>query len=202
MNQLPNPSDQKVSVFKLNVRDDRKTHKRDILHKNQTEEEVVATVVELTDVDAIQTTTDASTNEPSTDTTTDLPDPTTTTTISATAATTLPPDTPETTTQPISITTPTTTAEIPTSASVIDTGFQPLLNFYYGGTPNENANYIYFTTNEPTQDLAPSTENPIVAHKRSDHSGDFKPSIQYQYRNYRYDTDSHFVPIVGTQQIF
>lgn len=191
LNRLPNPYDQKVSVLNLLVRDDRQTHKRDIVHRNHTEEEVVATVHEITDINSIETTTDTSQNETSTHSTSN---PSSSTTPTEAASST---DTSETVTQPS-----TSKPEIATApSSIIDTGFYPLVNYYYGGTPNENASLIYFTTNNPTEDLSPPTEEPAVAKDRSD-SNNFKPSIQYEYQNYRIRTDPHFVPIVGTQQIF
>lgn len=186
-----------MSFLNLNVQDDRKTHKRDIEQKNRTEDEVVATVVEVIATGASETTTETTiptTNEPIVDSTTE---PTNTNA----------PETMETTTQPISTeaaptaaaaassTTQTTSASI----SVVDPGFQPILDFYYGGTPNENANFIYLTTSQP--ELVPTTQKPNTANDRSDTNA-FKPSIQYEYRNYRYDTDSHFVPIVGAKQVF
>lgn len=177
-------SDKNVSV----LNDDRKTHKRDIEHKNKTEDEVVATVVEIIITEPSETTTATSptTTEPGIDSTT--------TESTNTIAT----ETTETTTQTVPETTSSTTESTSAQISVIDNGFQPILDFYYGGTPNENANFIYLTTSKP--DLSP-TDSPNTSNDRSD-SSIFKPSIQYEYRNYRYDTDSHFVPIVGTKQIF
>lgn len=198
-------NDKNVSFLNLNMRDDRKTHKRDIAHKNQTEDEVVATVVELiaTEPSQTDTTTDASTSESSVDPTTvstssNAPETTETSTQPLPPTTVAPPPPAATTTTPA-----TTTEATSASISVVDPGFQPILDFYYGGTPNENANFIYFTTSKPADDLQPPTEipNPSSANDRSD-KNDFKPSIQYEYQNYRYDTDTHFVPIVGTKQIF
>lgn len=174
-------SDKNVSV----LNDDRKTHKRDIEHKNKTQDEVVATVVEIIITEPSETTT--ATTEPGIDSTT------TTESTNTNAMETI-----ETTTQTVPETTSSTTESTSAQISVIDNGFQPILDFYYGGTPNENANFIYLTTSKP--DLSP-TDSPDTSNDRSD-SSIFKPSIQYEYRNYRYDTDSHFVPIVGTKQIF
>lgn len=182
-------TDKNVSFLNLNVRDDRKNRKRDIEQKNQTEDEVVATVVEITTTESAADTTANPTSELAVDSTTE--------TIATNA-----PTTSETITQTISTTTPSTTEATSSAAtSGVDSGFQPILNFYYGGTPNENANFIYFTTAEPDLDLAPPTDNSNTPNDRND-LGEFKPSVQYEYRNYRYDTDSHFVPIVGNKQIF
>lgn len=91
----------------------------------------------------------------------------------------------------------------------IDYEFQPIYTFYYGGEPNENADTIFITTTDQ-----PSTENVISSSSSSSPSlihnslderndlNDFKPSIQYEYKNYRYDVDEHFIPIVGEKQIF
>lgn len=173
------------------MRDDRKTHKRDIVHKNHTEDEVVATVMEITESvpTANSTTATESGMETTTATETEIPNSTegtvSTSTVSETEA---PSPTP----------TPTTNTTSGPTPSPID----PILSFYYGGNPNENAGSIYFTTIEPNQNLAPPTEKPNVQANDRNDNGVFKPSIQYTYRNYRYDTDPHFVPIVGTKQIF
>lgn len=191
--------DPNVSVFNLNVRDDRKTHKRDIEHKNQTDgEAVVATVVEITDLAAAATTTmPTSTTAPISlvQTTTEIPEmqtaaPATTTTTPAAI------NTPSTSTSPSP-----STSTTPTENSPTQSGFQPILNVYYGGAPNEYANSVYFTTSEPTENLEQPTEKPQSASDSNDF-GKFRPSIQYEYRNYRYDTDNHFVPIIGAKQIF
>ncbi|XP_031618372.1 uncharacterized protein LOC116337716 [Contarinia nasturtii] len=173
-----------VGLFNLNIRDDRKTHKRDIVHKTITDNEVVATVVEITDINIDKTTTatSAATSEPDIYTTTESNESQTTETIEST-----------TSSIPSS-----STSENPT-ASIVDTGFQPILNFYYGGTPN--ANYIYITTAEPIQEPTPSTELPNTINDRYDW-GEFKPSIQYEYRNYRFKPDKHFVPVAGTKQVY
>lgn len=196
--------DPNVSVFNLNVRDDRKTHKRDIEQKNQTDvEAVVATVVEITEMAAATTPSAATTAAPTSaigslvQTTTEIPEmqtvavPATTTTTAANTSST-----------PTSPPPPTSTSTTSTTESAQgQSGFQPLLNVYYGGAPNDYANLVYFTTSEPAENLEPPTEKPQMASDRNDH-GKFRPSIQYEYRNYRYDTDSHFVPIVGAKQIF
>lgn len=186
-NDLDSTSNNEQERKKSNIRGDtRKSHKRDIEQKNQTENEIAATVVEITDVDIVDTTTVASITEPLVDSTTktETPDLQTTTV-----------ETTETTTQPIP-----TVPIVPIPSTTTETN-AAIVGFYYGGSPNENADYIYFTTSQPTQNLAPPTENPNVAKDRSDFR-DFRPSIQYEYRNYRYNTDPHFIPIVGTKQIF
>lgn len=174
-----------VGLLNLNVHDDRKTHKRDIEHKTKTDDEVVATVVEITDADIDDTTTVASTSEPIVDSTTQIIETT------------------EKTTETLESTTPSpaTSTTQQTNSQLVNPGFQPILNYYYGGTPNENANYIYLTTSAPNEEITASTENPNKFYDRNDF-GEFKPSVQYEYRNYRYNTDSHFIPIVGTKQIF
>lgn len=162
----------------VKTRDDRKTHKRDIEHKKQSDDEIEAEVVEITDSTPHIT----STNEPI-DTTTEILDPTTTAMAESTTAA-----------APLQ-----TTQQTP--AAIVDPGFQPILDFYYGGTPNENANFIYFTTPLATPETTTQSTDPNTLKKRSDF-GQFQPSIRYEYRNYRFNTDNHFIPVVGTQQIF
>lgn len=191
---LTKKSDKHVGFLNLNVRDDRKTHKRDIVHKTKTDDEVVATVMEITD--DIKTTTVCPTSEPATDSTT-------------AAATTEPSElaTTEKTTENIEATTPASppASTIPSStteapfASAVDPGFQPI-GVYYGGTPNDNANYIYFTTPAPSQEIESPTQSPNSISERYDW-GAFRPSLQYEYRNYRFIPDNHFVPVIGTNQI-
>lgn len=195
--------DPNVSVFNLNVRDDRKTHKRDIEHKNQTDvEAVVATVVEIT-TEMAAATADTTTILPPTtaftsaidslvQTTTDIPEMQTV----AAAPTTTTANTPSTSTSTSSPPSTTTNDNSPSQS-----GFQPILNVYYGGTPNEYANLVYFTTSEPSENLEPPTEKPQTASDRNEF-GKFRPSIQYEYRNYRYNTDNHFVPIIDGKQNF
>lgn len=189
--------DPNVSVFHLNVRDDRKT--RDIENKNQTDTEaIVASVVEITTQKSASemaatmasTTTSASPSESLVQSTTAA------TAATSTASTALPIPVTSTSTP-----TPPTTTSTEIASTTQSGQFQPILNIYYGGAPNEYADYVYFTTSEPAQNLEPSTENPQMASDRND-INKFRPSIQYEYRNYRYDTDNHFVPIVGTKQIF
>lgn len=90
---------------------------------------------------------------------------------------------------------------------VINIPVEPII-LYYGGQPNANANTIYITTTEASAatDASQSSisnpnsiENDVV--DRTDFS-EFRPSVQYEYRNYRYDVDNHFIPIVGHKQIF
>lgn len=194
---LTKKSDKHVGFFNLNVRDDRKTHKRDIVHKNtKTDDEVVATVMEITD--DIKTTTVCPTSESVTDSTTATPTPTEPSELATTekttenieATTSSPPQTPSSV--------PSSTTEAP-FASAVDPGFQPI-GFYYGGTPNDNANYIYFTTPAPLQEIESPTENSNTINERYD-LGAFRPSLQYEYRNYRFIPDNHFVPVIGTNKI-
>lgn len=182
-------TDTNVGLMNLHARDNRKTHKRDIEHKTKTDE-VVATVLEITDVD--ETSTIASTNQPIVDS---AAQPTETEVETAT-------ETNEKETEILETTTtlaPSTTMQ--TTASIVDPGFQPIIGYYYGGTPNQNANNIYLTTPSPLDELAPPPDDANSVLDRYDY-GEFKPSIQYEYQNYRYNPDSHFVPIVGTRQIF
>lgn len=184
-------TDRYVGLLNLNARDIRKTHKRDIDHKTKTDE-VVATVLEITDVDIDETSTIASTSQPVVDSTTQPSEAEV-----ATANETNEKEMETTTALAPSSTMQTTT----TTTSDIDPGFQPILGYYYGGTPNQNANNIYFTTTSPLEELASPKDDAITVLDRNDY-GDFKPSIQYEYHNYRFNSDSHFVPIIGTKQIF
>lgn len=163
-------TDTNVGLLNLNARDNRKTHKRDIEPKTKTDE-VVATVLEITDVDIDETSTIASTSQPIVDSTTQ---PTETETGT---------ETNEKETENLETTTtfaqPTT---VQTTASAIEPGFQPILGLYYGGTPNQNANNIYLTTTSPLEELAPPTDDTNNVLDRYDY-GDFKPSIQYEYQN-------------------
>lgn len=100
----------------------------------------------------------------------------------------------------------TVTEQTGTTFSQIE--FQPIYAFYYGGQPNEVANQIHITTANPvqsTETTEATTSKPKLIHNSIDNRSDrseFKPSIQYEYKNYRFDVDEHFVPIVGPQQIF
>lgn len=101
----------------------------------------------------------------------------------------------------------TVTEQTGTTFSQIE--FQPIYAFYYGGQPNEVANQIQITTADPVQSteaMQPSTTSkPKLMHNSIDNRSDrseFKPSIQYEHKSYRFDVDEHFVPIVGPQQIF
>lgn len=142
-----------------------------------------------------------------------------------------------TTTIPMGIATSTTTTAPDDSQSagssavidqaiieIIDTNFEPASGYYYGGQPNPNADFIYFTTTatppnenggsvqtqtvQTVPDSSSANKTPDLIHHsdtpfdRNDVTGMFKPSIQYEYKNYRYDVDEHFVPIVGLKQIF
>lgn len=188
----PDPT---VGVFNSNVRDDRKTYKRDIEHKNQMDgEAITATVVEITEMTS--TTTSAPAGESTIRATTENPEMQTTT-VATTAATTTATSIPITI-RPTSTTTLPPTTEVSTAEN---SELQPISSAYYGGAPNVYANLVYFTTSEPVQNLESPTENPHTASDRSDFSK-FRPSIRYDYQNYRYDTDNHFLPIVGAEHFF
>lgn len=87
-----------------------------------------------------------------------------------------------------------TTTVLPTSATttteIIDGDKDS--GYYYGGHPLPNAELIFITTTD-----GPSSEKATASE-----SAKFQPSIQYEFTNYRYDPDRHFVPIVGTRQIY
>lgn len=96
---------------------------------------------------------------------------------------------------------------------IIDTNLQQIYGFYFGGQPNPDADFTYFTTTESSQGESVTTElsssekpkeTPELIHNSdvSASSRNFKPSIRYEYKNYRYDVDEHFVPIVGLKQVF
>lgn len=67
---------------------------------------------------------------------------------------------------------------------------------YYGGTPLDNADFIYITTTDGPTPLA------ISATGSYNIQNAFRASVPYEFANYRYDPDQHFVPIVGNKQIF
>lgn len=183
------------------VRDeiDRKTHKRDILkqylRRNRDDREVPAEVMEISKPMSNQTTENVIAAE-----TTARPETTT-------EATTMAPQT--TTVTETTGTTETSTAFLPPTFE-----FKPIYAFYYGGQPNEIANHIYITTSDPVQSTestktaatpSTTTASPKLVHNSIENRIDrneFKPSIQYEHKNYRFDVDEHFVPIVGPQQIF
>lgn len=168
-------SDKNVGFLNFNKGDDRKSHKRDIAHKTKTDDEVVATVMEI----AGETTTIAPTTESIAGTTTE---PSESSTIEMAS------EKVESTTASV----PSSTAET-SAAAMVDTDFQPL-NWYYGGTPNENANYIFFTTSSPLLDNQSPTQIPDSISERYDW-GEFKPSLQYEYSNNRFIPANHFYPV-------
>lgn len=170
-------------------KDNRKTHKRNINAKNRTDDEVEASVMELIEGNEQTTLSEAST-ESMLDQTTEnvelstVPDNNGAETSMET-----------TTVQIIPSTSENILPTIPTDVD-INHAFQPIVNYYYGGMPNNNIDQIYLTTSQPevsnTVDPSPDRVDSI----------DFKPSIQYEYRNYRYNVDDHFIPIVGKKQVF
>lgn len=93
----------------------------------------------------------------------------------------------------------TTGPDVPVVSSTTQpiVGIEPSMIYYTGGSPNANANYIYITTMYPEQ-LSNDADNSISRKE----SNEFKPSIQYDYQNYPYDVDTHFIPIVGIKKIF
>lgn len=99
------------------------------------------------------------------------------------------------------------TTQMPSEKPMI-VSFKPIA-FYYGGQPNSIADTIYFTTidppNEQTTNDNDGTQAPNLFHgtaENQDDNGKFKPSIQYEFKNYRFDVDEHFIPIIGPKQIF
>lgn len=60
---------------------------------------------------------------------------------------------------------------------------------YYGGSPLENADLIYITT----------TEGAALADDgfRYDFKPEFRPSVQYEFLDYKVHPELHFVPMVG-----
>lgn len=172
---------------------DRKTHKRDIhehlLSANRDDREVPADVMEITKpLSTDESTENVTVAEPTSES---QPSPETTTTIQ-----------PETTIIDETSEKPETTTELP----LPDFEFKPIYTFYYGGQPNDIADQIYLTTSDAEQSTESmplaSTSSPKLLHNSNENRNEFKPSIQYEYKNYRFNIDEHFVPIVGTQQIF
>lgn len=87
-----------------------------------------------------------------------------------------------------------TTNELSTTQQNV--GIESNINYYTGGSPNANVNYIYITTMNPDQ-LSKGVDSSISSKK----SNEFKPSIRYEYQN-PYDAENHFIPIVGIKKIF
>lgn len=186
--------------------DDRKTRKRNIDPKrNANDDEIDAFVMEITDPSDEMITTE-STVIPTTDESTEV---TTTTTVADTMTTsTTATDTAETlfdsTTSEHAYTPPPELASVLATMPTIigaDDGFKPILDLYYGGTPNENANSIYLTTSKPFESITLPTNVNRPFHSSSN-TNRFQPSVQYEYQNYRHRVDDHFIPIVGLKQIF
>lgn len=175
----------------------RKTHKRNIDPKRKTNDgEIDAFVMEITDPSDDPTATESTvipTTDPITEVIATTSAPTATDTIEILHDST----TQQSETMPVELSS--VLATMPTNIGV-DDGFKPILDYYYGGTPNENANSIYLTTSKPLEivEVAP---NPVVPSDSADLNR-FRPSVQYEYQNYRYPVDKHFVPIIGLKQIF
>lgn len=162
------------------VGDDRKNRKRNVEKANEISgDEVIATVVELTNL----------TNSTNMTSTTEILATTDATTASGTSTT-------EESTTSIS-----TTTDVPLETTT-DGHFKPI-GYYYGNSAFGNIDAIYFTTTNPVQEPSTlsTTNQPNLIHDRSD-SSSFSPSVQYEYQNYRYNVDDHFIPIVGQKQIF
>lgn len=172
-------------------KDNRKTHKRNINAKNRTDDEVEATVMEL--IEGNEQTTiseEGASTESMLDQTTENVESSTVPDNNGSESSM------ETTTvQIIPSTSENILPTIPTDMD-IDHAFQPVVNYYYGGMPNSNIDQIYLTTSQP------EISNTVDPSSDRDDSIDFKPSIQYEYRNYRYNVDDHFIPIVGKKQVF
>lgn len=105
-----------------------------------------------------------------------------------------------------------TTTETTVTARTSDFPFKPIHTYYYGDQPYENANQIYFTTTDSTQTTetiqtampSTTTSSPNLFHNTTENRSvrnAFKPSIQYEFKDSRFDIDEHFVPIVGPKQI-
>lgn len=60
---------------------------------------------------------------------------------------------------------------------------------YYGGSPLENADLIFITTTEE----AALADNGF----RNEFKPEFRPSVQYEFLNYKVHPELHFVPMVG-----
>lgn len=88
-------------------------------------------------------------------------------------------------------------APVVSSTAQPNVWIEPTMNYYTGGSPNANANYIYITTMYP-EPLSSDVDSSISRKN----TNEFKPSIRYEYKNYQYDVDNHFIPIVGIKQIF
>lgn len=187
--------------------DDRKTRKRNIDPKlKTTDDEFDAFVMEITDPSDVITTT-----EPiqATDASTEMDTSTmaAATTITSTSVTDTTETPIETTTAEQVHTTPAQLANVIATVPTLigaDMAFKPMFDhFYYGGTPNENANFIHLTTSNPLEIVEASTThtNTSPLHRPTS-SSRFRPSVQYKYQNYRYPVDDHFIPIVGLKQIF
>lgn len=158
-----------LSNLVAKVNEDRRSHKRNTM--NQRSEEIIASVVEITENNGEMSTEATQSTDATTTDSTDL---------SSYESTSTGPD--------VSIVSSTTQSNV---------GIESSMNYYAGGSPNANANYIYITTMNP-EPLSNDVDNSISRKE----SNEFKPSIQYEYQNYPYDVDTHFIPIVGIKKIF
>lgn len=188
--------------------DDRKTRKRNIDPKLKTvDDEFDAFVMEITDPsDEVTPTEPMQTTDATTETVASTMETATATTISPVIGTDSTESPIESSTAAHAHTTPAQLANVMATMPTLigaDVGFKPMLDFYYGGTPNEHANSIYLTTSKPLEIADTSTPHTNTAPlHRPTSSNRFRPSVQYEYQNYRYRVDDHFIPIVGLKQIF
>lgn len=152
------------------VNENRRSHKRNASDEKKNDE-IIASVVEVTEnkMEISTEALDASTT-----------DSTDSTDLNSYESTTNEPDIP-----------------IVSSTMQQNVAIDPTMNYYTGGSPNDNVNSIYITTMYP-EPLSNDVDNSILRKNPNK----FKPSIQYEYQNYPYDVDNHFIPIVGIKQIF
>lgn len=156
----------KDDTFKTILNDERKTRKRDALCEHNNGDETVASVVEIT--------------EETTDQTTELSSPTTEAVDSSTE---------------ISMSEQSTTQAATTTVQPVKLPEQSS-SYYWGGTPNLNANFIQITTDNSIENLIPpANSDSYYFTKKGTHK--FKPSIQYEFHDYPYNIGSHFVPVNG-----
>lgn len=184
------------------VRDDRKTRKRDI--DKPKGDEIEATVVEITNPSNETATTESTVVNPSINASNEH-EAIVSTTTEQDITTSIAPSTDSSTVSTIETTT-ISNEPIPIKTSTSASNFQPAYGYFYGNSANENADYIYFTTTDSIEQIPTSSDSSIPSKSkliRDRHdSGSFNPSVQYEYQNYRYKVDDHFIPIVGQKQIF
>lgn len=74
----------------------------------------------------------------------------------------------------------------------VNTNLQSNVDYYYGGSPNPSADYVYLTTLGPLPKYTLDTSTAV------NDLEDFRPSIQHE--SYHYSINRHFVPIIITEQ--